>query len=126
MSIYDELGGADGVAAAVDEFYRRVLDDHSLAPYFEGVDLGRLRSHQRAFIAAALDGPEGYEGRDMATAHESLGVTDAAFERVVGHLTATLDHLGATPDAIAEVGTRLAPLQAEIVSSAEPTQHPAA
>jgi hemoglobin len=122
MSIYDELGGADGVSAAVDEFYRRVLDDGALAPYFEGVDLSRLRSHQRAFIAAALDGPERYEGRDMATAHAGLGVTDAAFERVVGHLTATLDQLGATPDAIAEVGTRLAPLQTEIVSSADPTQ----
>ena len=52
MSIYDSIGGAPAVRAAVDDFYERVLGDPRLAPFFTGTDMNRLKSHQRAFIAA--------------------------------------------------------------------------
>jgi hemoglobin len=73
MTIFDSIGGASSVNAAVDQFYLRVLDDPELKHYFAGVDMGKLKSHQRAFIAAAIGGPEIYSGRDMAAAHEGLG-----------------------------------------------------
>ena len=58
MSIYDSIGGAPAVARAVDEFDARVLTDQQLVTYFAGVDLARLKAHQRTFIAAAVGGPE--------------------------------------------------------------------
>jgi len=64
MSIYDSIGGAPAIRAAVDDFYARVLADARLAPFFTGTDLHRLKAHQRAFIAAAVGGPEIYAGRD--------------------------------------------------------------
>ena len=66
MSIYDSIGGAAAVRAAVDDFYARVLADRRLAPFFARTDLERLKAHQRAFIAAAIGGPEIFAGRDMA------------------------------------------------------------
>jgi truncated hemoglobin YjbI len=56
MSIYDQIGGAAAVSAAVDDFYVRVLGDDSLAPYFEGTDVSKLKGHQRAFIELLPDG----------------------------------------------------------------------
>jgi hemoglobin len=117
VSIYESIGGAPAVAAAVDDFYRRVLGDASLAPYFTGVDLARLQSHQRSFIAAAIGGSEIYAGRDMGAAHAGLGITDADFDAVVGHLVDTLSGLGVPPATIGEIGEKLAPLRGQIVSA---------
>lgn len=117
MTIYDSIGGADAVRAAVDDFYARVLADPTLAPYFTGTDMARLKSHQRAFIAAAIGGPEIFAGRDMASAHAGRGITDADFDAVVAHLAGTLAGLGVPEETIGQIATTLAPLRADIVSS---------
>jgi hemoglobin len=114
-SIYDEIGGKDAVAAAVDIFYVRVLDDPVLAPWFRATDMRRQKGHMRAFMAAALGGPQIYAGRDMGAAHAGMGITDAAFDRVVGHLVATLGELGVPLATIGAIGEALAPLRAQVV-----------
>jgi len=116
MSIYDSIGGADAVAAAVEDFYGRVLADPSLAPYFVDTDMAHLKAHQRAFIAAALGGPEVYEGKSMADAHAGRDITPEAFGSVVAHLVATLQSLGVDDETIGAIGGALAPLEPEIVT----------
>ncbi|ROT31494.1 group 1 truncated hemoglobin [Micromonospora sp. HM5-17] len=116
MSIYDSIGGAPAVHAAVDDFYARVLGDPKLAPYFTNVDMQRLKAHQRSFIAAAIGGSEIYAGRDMAAAHADLKISDEHFDAVVGHLVATLSGLGVPEETIGQIGAALAPLRSEIVT----------
>jgi hemoglobin len=120
MSIYDTIGGAPAVHAAVDDFYTRVLADPALAPYFTDVDMGKLKAHQRSFIAAAIGGPEVFKGRDMATAHAGLNITHAHFDAVVGHLVDTLTSLSVPDDIIGQIGAALSPLRADIVTAPEP------
>jgi hemoglobin len=117
MSIYASIGGAPGVRAAVDDFYARVLADQRLAPFFAGTDLQRLKAHQRAFIAAAIGGPEVFSGRDMASAHAGLGIGDGDFDAVVGHLAGTLTGLGVPRDTIGQIAGALAPLRDDIVTT---------
>lgn len=119
MSIYDSIGGAGAVRAAVDDFYARVLADGRLAPFFTGTDLNRLKAHQRAFIAAAIGGPEIYQGRDMASAHAGLGIADSDFDAVVDHLVDTLSGLGVPEETIGQIGSVLAPLRSDIVTARE-------
>ncbi|HLJ07718.1 MAG TPA: group 1 truncated hemoglobin [Acidimicrobiia bacterium] len=116
MAVYDEIGGPGAVTAAVDLFYDKVLADPSLVGYFDRVDMAGLREHQRAFITTALGGPPIYDGRDMKTAHQPLGITDADFDAVVGHLGATLTELGVPADTIGTIAGALAPLRADIVA----------
>lgn len=116
MSIYDSIGGDPAVRAAVDDFYARILADARLAPFFTGTDLQRLKAHQRAFIAAAIGGPEVFGGRDMASAHAGLGIGDGDFDVVVGHLVGTLTALGVPVDTIGQIGQALAPLRRDIVT----------
>ena len=87
MSVYDSIGGAPAVRAAVDDFYARVVADSRLTPFFARTDMERLKAHQRAFIAAAIGGPEIYAGRDMTAAHAGLGIGDADFDAVVAQGT---------------------------------------
>jgi hemoglobin len=104
------------VSAAVDILYHRLLADQLLAHHFEGVDVRRLASHMRAFLTAALGGPQLYQGRDMGSAHAHLGITTAEWDATVGHVVGTLESLGVPADLIAEIGSRLIPLKDVIVT----------
>ena len=43
MSLYDDLGGAAAIAGALDGFYPKVLSDPRISPFFEGVNIERLK-----------------------------------------------------------------------------------
>lgn len=116
MSYYEEIGGSAAVRIAVDMFYGRVLADPSLVDYFTGVDLGRVKRHQALLITQVLGGPSGYPGAPLGVAHERLGITDEAFDRVVGHLVGTLAGLGVPGHVVDHVTAELAPTRAEIVA----------
>jgi hemoglobin len=118
QSIYDEIGGAPAIHAAVDRFYEKVWGDPDLVPYFDGVDRTRLKRHQRAFMAAALGGPRGDAGRKIGAAHRGLGITNDAFDRVVEKLSDTLHELGVRSELIDRIAGTLAPLRPDVVDGA--------
>ncbi len=120
MSAFDSVGGAPAVRAAVDELYVRLRDDPVLSEYFVDLDMARLKAHQRAFIAAAIGGPEVYSGSDMAAAHRGLGITDQDFDAVTRHLVDTLAGLGAPTSVLARIGGRLAALRPDVVTAPTP------
>ena len=53
----------------------------------------------------------------MADAHAGLNITPEAFAKVVDHLVATLTDLGVPETTIGAIGAKLAPLEADIVTS---------
>jgi hemoglobin len=116
MSVYDELGGSGAVKAAVTVFYDRVAADPDLARWFADVDMTRLKAHQRAFLAAALGGPDLFSGRELHTAHAGMDITPDAFDAVVEHLATSLHDLGAGDDVVARVRLRLEDLRDQVVT----------
>ncbi|KAJ9457925.1 Group 1 truncated hemoglobin GlbN [Diplonema papillatum] len=97
-SLYDRLGGAAAVRAAVDKFYEKVLADPRVRRFFDGVDMQKQRTMQTAFLTFALGGPANYTGRSMRDAHRTLvtesGLSDVHFDAILEHLTLTLKELG--------------------------------
>ena len=116
-SIYDQIGGIAAVSATVEELYARVLRDAALVPFFDGVDPDRQKRHMRDFLSVALGSEGVYDGREMRAAHAGLEVTDLDFDRLVGHLAATLHGLGVGPEQSLAILSRLAPLRSEIVTA---------
>ena len=117
MTIYEQLGGHDAVSAAVSVFYGRVTDDELLSPWFEGVDLTRLKAHQRSFLAAAFGGPDLFAGRDLTLAHRDLAITDEAYDRLASTLVTTLADLGTPSSALTEVSSRLEGMRSQVVTA---------
>jgi hemoglobin len=115
--IYDQLGGPDGLRTAVTVFYNRVTADEQIGRYFEGIDLERLKAHQRAFLTAAFGGPQVFSGRALREAHADLAITDAAFDTMVSTLLTSLADLGVPKEAVGAVGERLEGARAEIVTA---------
>ncbi|MEC5128636.1 group 1 truncated hemoglobin [Verrucomicrobiales bacterium BCK34] len=90
-SIYDRIGGEEGIEKLINSFYERVLKDPMLAPYFEGVPMDKLARMQREFFAMATGGPAEYTGRPLAHVHQHLKIKKPVFQRFTEHLLTTLE-----------------------------------
>ena len=114
-SLYEQLGGTPAIEAVVADFYIRVLADKTLAPIFARIDMDHLRRHQARFISFALGGPNQYTGRSMRRAHTGLGITEAQFTAVAGHLTDSLASCGVPDYLIDQVITGVAQLKDDVI-----------
>jgi hemoglobin len=106
-ALFDRLGGAPAVDAAVDIFYRKVLMDDRISHFFEDVDMERQAAKQKGFLTMVTGGPVNYTGADMRTGHAHLvakGLNDSHVDAVIELLAETLKELGAADADIAEVG----------------------
>jgi len=101
-TLYERIGGAAAVEAAVDLFYRKVLGDSRISRYFDSVDMDRQRAKQKAFLTYAFGGPNSYSGKDLRAAHAPMKLAEAEFDAVMGHLGATLAELGVPAPLIQE------------------------
>lgn len=119
-SDFDRVGGTPAIREAVDRFYKRVLDDPALAPYFAGVDVSGVKRHQVLLLTQVLGGPSGYGGRALGEAHAGLGITTGHYGKVVDHLVEVLQELDVPDDVIAALGATVGGLEAEIVERPEP------
>lgn len=105
-TLYERIGGAPAVKAAVDIFYGKVLADPRIAHFFDGVDMAGQSAKQRAFLIMAFGGPNAYTGADMRRGHAALverGLNDSHFDAVVENLATTLAELGVSASDIGEV-----------------------
>ena len=95
-SLYQRIGCAGGLLWLVNTLYLRVLADPLLMSYFKHLDdqdRQWLRWHMLTLLAVVTGGPSKYQGRDLHEAHADLHITEDAFDRVAGHLQATLQEL---------------------------------
>jgi hemoglobin len=118
-SIYEQLGGAPAISAAVEDFYRRVLQDEELAPFFDDTDMDRQMAKQAAFLTMVTGGPNEYSGRDMRAAHTKLverGIGDRHVDLVIKHLGETLSGLSVAPELIAQVAAVAESVRNDVLS----------
>ncbi|MFP2932975.1 group I truncated hemoglobin [Pyxidicoccus sp. 3LG] len=105
-SVYEQIGGEPAMAAAVEVFYRKVLEDDRISHFFEDVDMERQSAKQKAFLTMVTGGPSHYSGKDMRAGHAPLvkrGLNDTHFDAVAGHLKDTLEELGVPAPLVAKV-----------------------
>ena len=115
-SVFEQIGGAAAVDAAVDIFYRKVLSDDRISSFFDDVDMDRQRAKQKAFLTFAFGGPNAYAGKDMRAAHARMNLSELHFNAVMEHLAATLTELGVPSELIGEAAAIALSVKGDIVS----------
>jgi hemoglobin len=115
QSLYEQLGGADGIEAVVAGFYERMMADPEIRPFFRGVQMTRQHEKQVQFFTTALGGPSLYRGKDMVTVHKGMGIADPHFNILVKHLTDTLVTAGVAEPLIKQVLGLIEPLRNQVV-----------
>lgn len=105
--------------AAVDLFYKKVMEDSLTRPFFAGLDMKAQVKKQIAFMSRALGGPVEYQGRNLRAAHHKLvkeqGLNDAHFDAVAGHLKSTLEELGVDQAIVTEAITAIGGMRNEVL-----------
>jgi len=114
-SLYERVGGDPSIQAVMEGFFARIMSDRELAPIFERVNIERHSRRTAAFVAAAAGGPQEWSGRDMATAHRHLQVTNDQFDRVAAHLNDTLEDMTVPTGLIGELLILVGSLRSQIV-----------
>jgi hemoglobin len=93
-SLYDRLGGYDGINAVADNLLPRLAGDPALGRYWQhrGADgIAREKQLLVDFLANSAGGPVYYTGRDMKLSHQGMKISQADWDAFIGHLEATLD-----------------------------------
>lgn len=93
-TLYQQIGGAAGIARLIEIFYAKVLADPELNRFFAHVEMAKLRRMQAELFSAALGGPQRYSGRTMVEAHRHLNIALRDYQRFIRHLFDTLDAAG--------------------------------
>jgi hemoglobin len=108
--LYAVIGGKHIVGAAIEAFYRRVLTDDTLSPFFEKTDMAQLHARQSMFISMLLGGQMDYTGKDIAAAHRQArarGLNDGHFDQFLEHFREALQEVGVPADKIDKVSILL-------------------
>jgi hemoglobin len=97
-SLYDRLGGVYAIAAVIDDFINRVMDNPRLNANPK-VDEAHHRVSRAGFkylvtemVCWATGGPQQYSGRSMRDSHVHLDITEEEWQVFLTDLQACLDH----------------------------------
>ncbi|MCR9119783.1 MAG: group 1 truncated hemoglobin [bacterium] len=114
-SLYEKIGGAEGVENLIGRFYQRIFADNELRPFFEETSVERLEKMQREFFSAAFGGPVEYSGIDLRSAHYDRGIRREHFSRYVEHLLETTKELGISESDVNEIVGRISTYAGDIL-----------
>jgi hemoglobin len=120
MTLYEQIGGEPAVKAAIEIFYRKVLDDKILAPMFADVDMTAQSKKARAFFTllfkAEAVGVSDYMRKSHAHLVLEKGLSDVHFDAVAKHLNDTLRELSVSDDIVAQIMSAAAGLRDAVLN----------
>ncbi len=113
-TLYDRLGGDQGLQAIVSDFVDRAIADPRVNFKRMGItrgglsihrgatvewkptdeDIKMLKEHMVEFLGLATGGPAKYQGKEMKQAHAGMHITNAEFDASIGDFKASLDKVG--------------------------------
>ena len=102
-TLYERLGGVYSIAAVVDDFIDRVMDNPKLNANPK-VDEAHHRVSRAGFkylvtemVCWATGGPQSYSGKTMRDSHEHLDITEPEWQVFLQDFQATLDKFEVPP-----------------------------
>lgn len=114
-SLYERLGGAERIAAVVDDAMDRHAVNPLLAPRFKGKDLPRLKQLGTQFVCMGSGGPQRYEGRDLRSAHAGMNATEQELVAAIDDFVAAMQGQGVGGAEINEVVAIMYSLKGEVL-----------
>lgn len=128
-TVYQGLGGKDGIKHIVDTFIPMVLADPRIKDTFADFDMQQLAVRLGEQFCEFSGGPCKYTGkyrdktmdgvgtvRDMATVHQDLKITNAQFNALTEDLQIAMERNNVPSSVSNKLIAKLAPMQRAIVT----------
>ena len=119
-TLYERLGGYDGIAAFVEDLLPRLQSDSLLGRFWlnRGRDgIKREKQLLISFLCAGTGGPMYYTGRGMKLSHEGMNISDADWIRFMGHAGDAMKELALPEPECKEIAAFVRSLRQEIVEA---------
>jgi hemoglobin len=112
-TLYQRLGGADGIAAIVDDVVDRHAVNPALARRFAGKDMPEMKRLGAQLAYAGTGGPRARSTGWLRSAYAGLAINELEFRATMADILAALHAQGVAPAEVNEVVGVLFALQTE-------------
>ena len=119
-SLYERLGGYDGITAFTNDLLPRLQNDSQLGRFWQNRgDDGIAREKQLLidYLCSSADGPVYYTGRDMKTSHKGMKISESDWAVFLEHAGATLKALQVPQQECEEIVEFVLSLKDDIVET---------
>lgn len=114
-SLYDELGGKDGIDRISARFISGIGQDEGIRPYFEQTNLDRFYRMFSLHLCQVVEGPCKCAGDEMVPTHVGMDITEKHFNRTVDLLINAMESEDIPHPVQNRVLAKLAPLRDEVI-----------
>jgi len=117
-SLYQRLGGREGIRGVVDDFVATAVADDRIKGRFAGLQpaqVEQLKTHLSDQICEATGGPCSYLGRDMKATHRGMKISDEEWNATVEDLVKAMDKRKVAPQDQQALLAVLGPMKGDIV-----------
>ncbi len=117
-SLYERLGGYDGITAFANDLLPRLQADSQLGRFWQNRgDDGIAREKQLLidYLCSSTGGPMYYTGRDMKTSHKGMKISERDWSIFLQHAGATMEALQIPKQECDEVVAFVLSLKEDIV-----------
>ena len=119
-SLYERLGGTDGIRAVAEAFEQRAGKDDRINKKFARTNFERLTKEFVDQLCHDSGGPCAYTGLSMKQTHTNMGVTSGEFDAFVEDFVATLNDFNVGKAEQDELISDLSPMRGDIVEVDSP------
>jgi hemoglobin len=114
-TLYDDLGGKEGVTAIVGAMIDNALADDRIKAVFDDINIPRLKGLLHEQFCTLTGGPCQYKRRTMKDTHVGLNLHDSDFNALVEDLEASMDARGIPWSTQVKLLAILAPMERDVV-----------
>ena len=114
-SMFQGLGGKDGIKRIVDTFVKLILDDARINTNFKDSDKANLKLRLFEQFCELSGGPCKYGGKSMVDIHDGLNITDAQFNAVAEKLQIAMEQHDVPSRIQNKLVAKLAPMHKDMV-----------
>src|SRR3970282_921319 len=91
-TLYQRLGGAEGIARLVDDLSTAHLNTPTVKTRFENIkDMEHTKRMAREFFCAGSGGSELYTGKDMLAAHKGMNISEQEYLAVMDDIVGAMN-----------------------------------
>ena len=114
-SLYEQLGGEQGIAAITDGLLQHIAQDKRIVHHFADTDIERFRTLLAEQLCSISGGPCQYTGATMQESHTGFNITLADYDALVEGLINVMQQQNISTSAQNQLLALLAPMYKDIV-----------
>jgi hemoglobin len=114
-TLYDKLGGEQGVDKIVNHLVKNIGHDEQIFHYFAEANVKRFKKHLAWHLCDISDGPCDYTGDSMQQIHDGMQINERDFNHLVDLLIDAMYKADVPHPVQNQLLARLAPLRADII-----------